>query len=258
MSTGHIKLWWSVKKQPDSFNIYHSLSPFSPTNLPVPVATGLAATTREFRHLDQEHQYDHYYRIASVKNGRLYVSRGVLVRKKPIIPDIDPIDYIDFYAAISQSEITLSARDYIASLSDDAQLYLTLTNDDKTISKTHTFNAKAFKLRFRLGDGVPRENIFVNGNTLFDNSELGYTTRGTFSWGFGYTNDDLYSTSFGGYEVDPPFPPAVGHASLEIQSNVPFHVVRTDSANDVANIFDLSDGLFRHWDAKGTRWDKNL
>nr|WP_313098288.1 hypothetical protein [Moraxella sp. CTOTU48717] len=84
MSTGHIKLWWSVKKQPDSFNIYHSLSPFSPTNLPVPVATGLAATTREFRHLDQEHQYDHYYRIASVKNGRLYVSRGVLVRKKPI------------------------------------------------------------------------------------------------------------------------------------------------------------------------------
>ena len=86
MSTGHIKLWWSVKKQPDSFNIYHSLSPFSPTNLPVPVATGLAATTREFRHLDQEHQYDHYYRIASVKNGRLYVSRGVLVRKKPALP----------------------------------------------------------------------------------------------------------------------------------------------------------------------------
>lgn len=83
MSTGHIKLWWAVKKQPDSFNIYHSLAPFSPTNLPVPVATGLSATAREFRHLDQEHQYDHYYRIASVKNGRLYVSRGILVRKKP-------------------------------------------------------------------------------------------------------------------------------------------------------------------------------
>ena len=95
MSTGHIKLWWSVKKQPDSFNIYHSLSPFSPTNLPVPVATGLAATTREFRHLDQEHQYDHYYRIASVKNGRLYVSRGVLVRKKPAVGTA-LATYIDF------------------------------------------------------------------------------------------------------------------------------------------------------------------
>lgn len=95
MSTGHIKLWWSVKKQPDSFNIYHSLSPFSPTNLPVPIATGLSATTREFRHLDQEHQYDHYYRIASVKNGRLYVSRGVLVKKKPAMATA-LATYIDF------------------------------------------------------------------------------------------------------------------------------------------------------------------
>ena len=105
MSTGHIKLWWSVKKQPDSFNIYHSLSPFSPTNLPVPVATGLAATTREFRHLDQEYERDHYYRIASVKNGRLYVSRGMLVRKRPInknveVPtlQIDSGHYIDDYS----------------------------------------------------------------------------------------------------------------------------------------------------------------
>ena len=92
MSTGHIKLWWSVKKQPDSFNIYHSLVPFSPTNLPVPVATGLDATAREFRHLDQEHQYDHYYRIASVKNGRLYVSKGVLVRKKPTVPTVPYVE----------------------------------------------------------------------------------------------------------------------------------------------------------------------
>lgn len=256
MSTGHIKLWWSVKKQPDSFNIYHSLSPFSPTNLPAPVATGLAATTRAFRHLDQEYERDHYYRIASVKNGRLYVSRGMLVKKKP---DITNVNYIDFYAAISQSDITLSARDYIASLSDYASLYLTLTNADKTVSKTHIFDAGTFKSHFRISEGGTKDNLNVNSNFLFENSELGYTDRGSFSWGFNYYNDDLYPTSFGGYdELAPPFPSSVGHASLAILNSEPFHVVRTGNANDVANIFDLSDCLFRHWDMEGTRWDKNL
>ena len=102
MSTGNIKLWWKVKKQPDSFNIYHSLAPFSATNLPSPVATGLDATARDFRHLDQEHQYDHYYRIASVKNGRLYVSKGILVRKKPwVLPEPITCDLATNYVAIA-------------------------------------------------------------------------------------------------------------------------------------------------------------
>lgn len=83
MSTGRIKLWWRVPKQPDSFNIYHALAPFAVDALPEPAATGLAATAREFYHLDRIREVDHYYRIASVKNGRLYPSRGIRVRGIP-------------------------------------------------------------------------------------------------------------------------------------------------------------------------------
>lgn len=85
MSTGNIKLWWKVKKQPDSFNIYHSLEKFSATDLPAPLASGLAAPTRDFRHTGQLQQINHYYRIASVKDGKLYISRGIMIKKKPYI-----------------------------------------------------------------------------------------------------------------------------------------------------------------------------
>ena len=41
MSYGNIRLWWSVPKEPDTYNLYHSLEPFSKSELPEPIATGL-------------------------------------------------------------------------------------------------------------------------------------------------------------------------------------------------------------------------
>lgn len=91
MSTGNVKLWWKVSKQPDSFNVYHALAPFEKTALPAPVASGLAANMRQYIHEGQKKEVDHYYRIASVKDGKIYPSRGIKIKAKPVteyIPEL--------------------------------------------------------------------------------------------------------------------------------------------------------------------------
>lgn len=79
MSYGNIRLWWSVPKEPDTYNLYHSTSPFSKSELPEPVVTGL--TQKTYRHLGLLQQIDHYYRVASVKDGLLYISNLLKVSK---------------------------------------------------------------------------------------------------------------------------------------------------------------------------------
>lgn len=98
----NIKLWWTVPKQPDSFRIYHDLSPFAIDALPAePIAT-IAASDRNYLHRDCDTQVDHFYRIASVKNDRLYVSRGVRVKAKKsfVISCANALDIASVYSAL--------------------------------------------------------------------------------------------------------------------------------------------------------------
>ena len=79
--SGNVTVWWAVKKEPESFNIYHSNQTFSKNALPTPLETDVDSKVREYHHSRVPYKEDQCYRIGSVKNSKVYPSNGVLVKK---------------------------------------------------------------------------------------------------------------------------------------------------------------------------------
>lgn len=74
-----INLTWTVPNPPDSYNIYHSLTPFDVNNLPEPLTTGI--TTIRYTHSGRNLYIGHYYAVAAIKDGKVYLSNQQYIEK---------------------------------------------------------------------------------------------------------------------------------------------------------------------------------
>lgn len=70
----NVKLEWEQNSIADSFNIYRSVTPMNPENLPIPIGT---TTSLEYTDYDVVVDTTYYYRVASIRGGLLKVSSEI-------------------------------------------------------------------------------------------------------------------------------------------------------------------------------------